>query len=80
MFLQKVVTLLGVFEGSVTKSTSLFQRGNLAQWDGPAIANHRYLIILESEPYHARSMFREKQMGNASLHAKQEEQQQKRRK
>ena len=55
MLLQKVVTLIGVFEGSVTKKHEFVQPLNLAQPDATASANHRSLIILESEPYHARS-------------------------
>ena len=50
-----MVPLLGVFEGSVTKNTSFFQRGNLARPDATAVGNHQSLIILESEPYHAKA-------------------------
>ena len=43
------------------KALVFFQPLNLARPSATAVANHRSLIILESEPYHARSMLREKQ-------------------
>ncbi len=58
MFLHKVVTLLGVFEGRVTECSCFFSRGTPAEpvQDRPA---ERVLYHIEVRTLNARRMFRE---------------------
>ena len=58
MFLHKVVTLLGVFEGRVTESTCFFSRGTPRE-PGEHRPRNRVLYHMEVRTLYARRMFRE---------------------
>ncbi len=66
MFLSKVVTLLGVFEGHVSKSMCFFQPQDAAGPSATLAARSSTLYHIEVRTLNARRMFREKSFSTRS--------------